>query len=122
MKKYLSSLILVLTLPIGELHSYCSNTMNQNWIIKAYRPMAVSWNMKFAMDEIVIVFYFLSWSAWKSNRINKTTVTSFLFLAIMDTLLYFYNFKLWGFGSVYYWFIGFWLLAYFWKNIKHLFK
>jgi hypothetical protein len=40
-----------------------------------------------------------------------------LILAIFDALLYFYNYKLGGFGLVYYWFTGIWIMVYNWKSI-----
>ena len=99
-------------MPIGELHSYWSNNKVENWIWKAYRPMAQSWNVYFASQELIIILYFVAWYFWKDNRINHTTVVSFIFLAILDMIMYFYNYKLGGFGLIYFWFIGFWLVAY----------
>lgn len=74
--------------------------------------------------EVINIMYFAAWILYKKNRVNKTTVTTFLWLAIMDICLYFYNYKLSGFGLVYFWFTGFWLLTYYcnylWNKIKVL--
>ncbi len=116
--RYWSSIILAITLPVGELHTYGSDTKVSNWILTQYRPMPESWNLKFAMDEIVIILYFLAWMLWKSNVVNRTTVVAFFVLAIMDTLLYFYNYKLYAFGNVYCWFIVLWGMIFYLKKMK----
>lgn len=72
--------------------------------------MAESWNVKYALDELVIMMYFTAWLLYRVNIINRVTVASFFALSILDTAFYFYNYKLGGFGAVYFWFIGFWLL------------
>lgn len=79
--------------------------------------MPECWNVKFALSEVVIIMYFLAWWLYKENKVNRTTVIVFFWLAILDTILYFYNYKLGGFGLVYYWFVGFWILVYYWKRL-----
>lgn len=106
------------TLPIGELHTYWSSQRVENWIITEYRPMAESWNVYFVCQELIVIMYFVAWYFWQSNKINFATVISFILLAIMDMAMYFYNYKLGGFGVVYFWFIGFWVVAYNWNLIK----
>lgn len=118
MRKYLSSILLALTLPVGELHRFWINdTRIQNWIIAVPRPMLISWNMKYLEGEIIPIMYFAAWMLWQPNKVNRTTVAAMFCIACFDLLLYFYNYKVSGFGSVYFWFIGFWLIAYkFWKH------
>jgi len=108
-------------LPLGELHSYwAKDTRVQNWIISVRRPMLISWNIKFVEMEVVVIMYFLAWTFYIKNRINKTTVEAFLILSIVDILFYFYNYKLGGFGSVYLWFALIWLVIYYKYSIKRL--
>lgn len=64
------------------------------------------------MDEVIIIMYFAAWLLYRPNKINRTTVIAFFWLAILDCFLYFYNYKLSGFGAVYFWFIGFWYLTF----------
>ena len=121
MRRFLTTIILVITLPLGELHSYLAkDTRVQNWIITVRRPMLVSWNIKFVEMEVVTILYFLAWLFYLKNRINKTTVVTFLILSIIDVGFYFYNYKLGGFGSVYLWFALIWLIIYYRHSIKRL--
>lgn len=136
MRNYLTSLLLAITLPLGELHTYFSKyektvyvdgqyltlkmedgkwveEKKQNWILTEYRPFVFSWNVKYSVDELIVILYFLAWIFYKENRWNRSVIISFLALSIMDGLLYFYNYKLYGFGSVYFWFIGFLLISFF---------
>lgn len=130
MRAYWATILLILTLPLGELHSYFNrSTVVQNWIVNAYKPMPLPWNVKYAEGQFIIILYFLAWLYYKPNKLNRTTVIAFFWLAILDTVLYFYDFKTGNFGRVYFWFAGFWLLSYNWvpltdwlikkgKNIK----
>jgi hypothetical protein len=119
MRKYITSLLLICTLPIGELHHYYSNDKIENWILCTYRPMAESWNVYFVSHELIIFMYFLAWYYWKPNIINRTTMKAFLLLSFVDILFYFYNYKLGGYSSVYFWFTGFWLIAMYSKVISN---
>jgi len=111
-----STIILVLTLPLGELHTFWANdTSVQNWIITEYIPMTVQWNIKFSAQELSVFAYFWAWVLWKENKVNRTTRMAFLWLAVMNVLLYFYNYKLGGFGKIYYWFAAFWIIVYKWN-------
>ena len=121
MRRFLTTIILVITLPLGELHSYwAKDTRVQNWIIAVRRPMLISWNIKFVEMEVVVIMYFLAWTFYIKNRINKTTVEAFLILSIVDILFYFYNYKLGGFGSAYLWFALIWLVIYYRHSIKRI--
>ena len=113
MRKYLTTILLVATIPLGELHTFWHNDRTvENWIYAHPTPMLIQWNVKFLTNEITPIFYFLAWYFYKPNKINKTTVISFLWLAVFNLFLYFYDFKTGSkFGSVYLWFIGFWLLT-----------
>ncbi len=79
--------------------------------------MPMNWNVNFAARELIIIMYFAAWLLYSSNKVNKATVMTFFVLSIVDALLYFYNYKLGGFGLVYYWFAGVWILIFNWKQI-----
>lgn len=120
MRKVATTLILALTLTVGELHTYWQGgTTKQNWIISEYRPMLIEWNVKFAAGQLQFIMYFLAWVLYRPNRLNKTTVWAFFWLAIFDTIMYFYNYKLHDFGKIYYWFAAFWALSYYGKKINN---
>lgn len=110
-KQYSCALILSLTIIIGELHKFWhgGNELH-NWIWRAYRPMTTDWNIKYAADQLIIILYFVAWLLYVPNKVNKRIVGAFLCLAIMDTIMYFYNYKTDEFGKVYYWFAFFYFL------------
>jgi hypothetical protein len=117
MKPYLTTILLILTLPLGELHTFWStDTEVHNWIWKVERPMTIGWNIKFAVAQVNLILYFLAWLLYVANRVNKTTVIAFLFLAILDTVFYFYDYKTGDYGKLYFWFIGFWLIVFYWTR------
>ncbi len=123
MRKYLTTIILALTLPLGELHTYWINdTRVQNWIYAINRPMLISWNVKFVVSELSVIAYFAAWILWKSNIVNRTTIVAFFWLAIVDMILYFYNYKTGqNYGIIYFGFaIFFWVTVYLykWRNRK----
>ncbi len=117
MRKYASSIILSLSLFLGEIHTFWekSAVKVENWIIARHVPMTVQWNIKYAVQEFVIIFYFLAFALYVRNKVNRTTVLAFLMLAVLDTLVYFYNFKTYGFGGIYIWFVIFWIWMYYGK-------
>lgn len=118
MRKYISSILLSLTLFIGEIHTFWEKSFpkEQNWIIAKYVPMTVQWNIKYASMQLVVILYFLAFVLYVKNKVNRTTVLAFLILSILDTALYFYNFKTQSFGSVYLWFAFFWIWMYYGKD------
>ncbi len=119
LKRHLSMIILIATIPVGELHNhFLDNTEIQNWTIKQYKDawMPVSWNVKLAEQQLILIMYFVAWILYYPNKANKTTVWAFLFLAILDTVMYFWNYKSSKYGSVYLWLLGFWLIVFFWKQ------
>lgn len=103
MKKYLTTLLLGITLIIGEIHTFWERGSQKkvNWIIKRYEPMTVQWNVKFVCDELNIVIYFVAMILFVRNRINKTSVVSFIYLAVADMALYFWNFKTYDYHYLY---------------------
>lgn len=121
MKKYLPSILLAVTLPLGELHTYWENKsqVKENWIFYNYEPMTRQWNMKMVGDELIIIMYFVAmWYLFQyPNKFNKTTVRAFIWLAIADLILYFWNFKTYEYWQVYFWALSFWVLSYFWNSI-----
>lgn len=115
--QYATSLLLSLTLILGELHVYWhSDGSIHNWIWKTYRPMTTDWNIKYAAEEFIVIIYFVAWLLYIPNNVNKRLIGSFLCLAIMDAVLYFYNYKTEEFGNVYFWFAFFYLLMMYGKR------
>lgn len=121
MRKNLTTWIILLTLIIGEIHTlpFFSDAKAENWILRAYKPMTQTWNMIYLEWQIKVPLYFLAFKFWKSNKINLTTVTAMLFAGLIDTIMYFYDFKKpLYFGSFYVWLALIWVLVYYWRTDK----
>lgn len=106
LKKYAVGLLLASTFFIAELHNFwAGDPRMQNWIVAAYKPMTIQWNVKYASDQlnwILIIFaMFLYGFPFSRNRFNHEIVIIYLAWVIFDTVLYFYNFKTVGYGVVY---------------------
>lgn len=122
MKSYATSLILASTLLIGEIHTFWEKApvRYENWIIHAYKPMTVQWNVKFVGEEVNwILFMVAMWYFGRyPNRVNKITVRVFIAVAIVDLGLYFWNFKTVDYHYVYFCMVIVWAVMYWGKSIK----
>lgn len=130
MRRNLTTWILCLTLAIGELHTlpFFSDDPNkqENWALKAYKPMTQKWNMYYLEMQLIVPLLFLAFFFWKPTKVNRTTIRAFLYAGVIDTIMYFYDFKdPMYFGSFYVWLAGIWFLVYFWNSkggiLKHAF-
>lgn len=127
MKKYATTYILTLSLLIGELHTYWEKGVQhvQNWIIARDVPMSIQWNVKLATDQLNYILYFIAafYYGKTLNLVNKSTVLSFIALSVIDTCMYFYNYKTYGFGIVYILYVCLWIIIFYylsWKKKKGL--
>lgn len=148
--RYLTTWILIATWIIGELHtkweyrsewkdvngkwvymSYVDDTWvvlpTENWIINEYFPLIRQTNVKNALDQVNYILYFTAFlvfavSLKQRNRINYTTITVFLLFMIVDALMYFWNYKTWHYGFVYFGLILVWLLLFFFIKPNYLRK
>jgi len=78
--------------------------------------MTTAWNLKYAGLQVVVIMYFVAWLLYKPSKFNRIMVRAFFLLAILDTVLYFWDFKLHDYGSVYYWFAAFVGISYCWQR------
>lgn len=120
MRKYLSTILIGISLFVGEVHTFWEGgaVRTQNWILKVERPMALQWNIKYVCMQaqgIIIAFALLY---YHRNRINNTVAAAFVFYNIADTVLYFYNYKLYGYGYVYLLIVLFGIIYYYWQFNK----
>lgn len=126
MKRYATSIILALTLFIGEIHTFWEKAppRKENWILDSYQPMTIQWNVKMVAEEIIVVLYFIAmWLFWMyPNRVNKTSVKTFIVLALADLGLYFWNFKTINFHYVYFGLVAVWIILYKSTSVKPLKK
>lgn len=121
MRKYATTWLLLISIFIAEAHSYVGRcaTVVQNWIYAVERPMEIQWNIKYASDQVNAIIYFVAMLLYLPNRINRTTVITFIILCIVDAAMYFHNFKTLYYGSVYLWTIILWLFLYNIKAIRY---
>ena len=98
---------------IGELHTLAEkSTWFGNWIINDNKPMSLQWNIKYAGEEIQGLFIAMAFFFYTDNKFNRTTAKSVVFYYIIDTLFYFYNYKLDGYGWTYTLTLIAWILIY----------
>lgn len=121
MKRYLPTILLALTLASGEIHTFWSKSAlyeTTNWIWKRPTPMALDWNIKYAVLQFNYIIWFVAMFLYGKypNRINKTTVIAFICFAILDTIMYFYNYKVYKYGGAYWLFLALWVFTYFWRG------
>lgn len=115
MKRYATTWILVISIAIAESHSYVPEryaTEKQNWIYSIDRTMEIQWNVKYLSDQINAILYFLAMFFYNGNRVNRTTVVTFIILSIIELGMYFHNYKTLHYGSVYVWTLGIWFALY----------
>jgi len=130
MRKNMTTWLILVSLFIGELHSMSyfpdDEKRAENWIIKEYKPMTPKWNMQFLEAQILVPLYFFAFICWRPTKVNRTTIRAMAYMGVVDTFLYFYNFKNpLFFGSFYVWLFAMWILVYYWRSekgflIKHL--
>ena len=122
MRKYLTTMILGLTLLIGEIHVFWerASTRPVNWIWNNPVPMSLQWNIKYVCLQLNYTLYFLSMLTYcgYDNRINRTTVVAFVLFSLVDTLMYFYNYKTFGYSITYLTLLIIWILVYLWQTPK----
>lgn len=139
MIKYATTIILGITLFLGELHTfwehpeeYRNGVLYQkidgewqvakkvNWIITKDEPMTMQWNVKMVCDEIIVVLYIIAafFFGKYPNRFNKATIIIFIQVAAIDVGLYFWDFKTENYHLVYFC-IAITYFITFRKDIKH---
>ena len=104
MKRYLTSILLWFSLLLSELHTFWENASKEkyNWIIDKFRPMTLQWNIKMVTDQLWIILIFVAMLFYDKNRINRTTVLTFICFGIIDTAMYFINYKTYQYSIVYF--------------------
>lgn len=120
MKKHITTWLLILSIFIAESHSYVGaageEIKNWGWTVKWNIPL--KWHIKYLADEINAIIYFVAMLFYTPNRVNKTTVITFIILCIVDLIMYFHNYKTLHYGSVYVWSTILWGFVYKWSVIK----
>jgi len=140
MKKYLTFILLSSSLLLAELHTFWERKTKienvngvqvqmvkygnewkpikqENWILKLYVPMPVQQNVKMTTDEAWYILIFgimlvLLKRKDQDNRINRTTIKTFICFAIYDALFYFYNYKTKEYSMVYFLLLVTWIIIY----------
>lgn len=118
--KYATTILLALSFIVAEIHTFWHNDSTvENWILGVDRPMPRNWNIKYAGDQAVWILVGIAMFCYgySRNLANRTSVTVFLIWCVADTCLYFYNFKTFGYGIIYWALLAMWLLL-FWVG-KH---
>jgi hypothetical protein len=123
MRKYATTFLIGLTLLVNEIHTFWERkpVSIQNWIIDAYKPMTVQWNVKYASDQLNFILFAFALLLYVPNRANRSTAITLVCYAFLDTIAYFYNYKTFGYGLIYLILAGIWNLSFFWhKNSTNI--
>lgn len=125
MSKYLTTWLLIISIVIAESHSYIPEpyaSKKENWILTINQTMEVRWNVWFLSDQINAILYFLAMFFYNRNKVNKTTVLTFIILCLIDLVMYVHNFKTLHYGSVYVWSLGVWAVVFYRYPLSYFIK
>jgi len=94
MRRYATTLIIWVSLIIGELHTlWRYNTEVVNWTITKKVEIPLNWAVKWETDELWFILMGLAILYYIPNRINRATVLSFLIFCVGDWFLYHWDYK-----------------------------
>jgi len=116
MRKYGTTIVLAVIMLVAELHNLFGD-VTQNWILQRYVPMGVAWNVKQAGLQLIYILYPLAAILYRRNRINYVTCLSFIWWGVLDTIMYFWNYKANMYAPVYLWVLLFWIVIYSWQEV-----
>lgn len=112
--RYITSILLYASLLLGEVHTLFENASTKpvNWILFREVPMSLQWNVKMVTDQLWFIFILVAMWFYRPNRINNTTVITFIGYAIIDFAMYFINYKTYEYGIVYTGLLIAWIIIY----------
>jgi hypothetical protein len=117
--------ILMLTIVIGEVHTFWEKRPEiiENWFIARWMPLPVQQNVWLSAQQLNFILYFLAFYFYgkNCNRVNTSTVVTFIWFCVIDSAALFYNYKTFNYYIVYFllaliW--GVYYKYYFWKRFK----
>jgi len=87
-----------------------------NWVYTRSVPMSLQWNIKMVTDQIwyILLYWtlFVALRKYQDNRINRTTVLTFVCFGVISLGMYFWNYKTYDFEFVYLLLFIIWILIY----------
>ncbi len=124
MKQYASTLLVVISMFLGELHTFWEREplRPQNWIYAVSREMPLQWNIKFAADQLAYLMIAIAFLLFVRNRVNMATATALTVFAVLNLGMYFYNYKTFGYGWLYIAFVIVWIIAFIRHKNSNLIK
>lgn len=101
--KYLTGILLIALLPVGEIHSWFDryDVPNVNWIYAKEVPMWLTWAIKYAEGQLQWLMVAAAMLSYRRNRFNRSAIVLFATYCVLDTIAYFYNYRGHGYESVY---------------------
>lgn len=122
MRKYATTYLLGFTFPIGEIHTFWERASQEpvSWILTKYTPMPIQWNVKYVGDQVNFILIAVAMHLYGKtpNGVNKASVLAYICYAVIDTLMYFYDYKTFNYYIVYFIIAVIWLIL--WKKFKAL--
>ena len=82
--------------------------------------MSIGWNIKYAASQFqfIIIALMVITYARERNKVNKVSVFVFLLWTVLDTVVYFFNFKQFEYHIMYIFLPLAWFSFYYWKGKK----
>lgn len=126
-RRYATTLILACTLLIGEIHTFFGKNITSivvngknvamqiqpdgtlkeayrsSWIISRYVPRTTPKNIRDLCNQINFILIFVAMFLYGKtpNFVNRVSVITFIFYSVIDTMMYFYSDKTYGYHLVY---------------------
>lgn len=96
--RYLPAILIYSSFVIAELHNFFTDR-----IVNFHHPMPMAWAVKFTTDQIVwlvIATAMVLMTKYK-NRENTLAAKVLLVWVVIDTVVFFYNYKTYLYGQTY---------------------
>jgi hypothetical protein len=119
-RKYATTIVLFFSLLIGEIHTFWEKRSQEPidliWASDIF--MSRQWYAKLIGLQINYTLYFFALYLYGgySNRVNRSSAVAFILFSLVDTLMFFYNYKTYGYGLAYFILLILWISAYLWQT------
>lgn len=95
MRRYLSGLFIALIVFVAEIPAWIPHdpSIQENWILYDYVPMSFAWNIRFVVSQLQFIFAAAALLVFTPSRFNTAAAFMFFCYCVLDSIMYFYNYK-----------------------------
>lgn len=95
MRKWLPAVLIAACIIVAEIPAFipCDPDYLVSWNYKGYVPMSVAWNLKYLAGQLQFIFVAAALMLYTHSRVNKSAAVMFFVYCVLDTIMYFYNYK-----------------------------